>query len=174
VWGKALLHIFPSSITEHLRCSWGGSDASSCCHHLACCAGGVASVLPEALQASWHHLLKTNNQDTIGAAMADDIPCEMQTSRASRTVVVNIVDWDLGHSELVEYSLSARRVAVAIACDALVNVVVTDLRIKHSLDTSFEAELGVVNLASWFDEFGHAYAEDVAWFVAFDDHYERG
>jgi hypothetical protein len=76
----------------------------------------------------------------------------------------------LGHAELVEYSLAAGGVAVAVAGYALVDVVVVDLGIEHGFDAGFEAELGVVDFSSGLDELGHAHAEDVAWFVTFDNH----
>lgn len=102
-----LFHILSSSISEHLGGTWCGCDASSGSHHLSRRTGGIAPVLPEALQTSWHHLLKANDQDAVCTAMADDIARKMQTSRSSRAVVVDVVDWDLGHAELVEDSLSA-------------------------------------------------------------------
>ena len=103
--------------------------------------------------------------------MGDNIAGQVQTSGASTAIVVDVVNWDLGHSKLVEDSLAAGGVAIAIACNALIDIVVVDLGIEHSFDTSFESELSVVNLSSWLDELGHAHAEDVAWLVAFDDHF---
>lgn len=72
---------------------------------------------------------------------------------------------------MVEDSLATSGVAVAVACNSLVDIVIINLRIEHGFDTSFEAKFGVVDFSSWLDEFGHAYAEDVAWFVAFDNHF---
>ena len=94
----------------------------------------------------------------------------MQSSASCRAIVVDVVDGNLRHAKLIEDSLAACAVAVAVACDALVDVVVVDLGIEHSLDTSFKPELGVVDLSSRLDELGHAYAKDVAWFIALDDH----
>lgn len=102
--------------------------------------------------------------------MTDDIPGEVQACRASRAVVINIINWDLGHAELVEHSLPAGGVSVAIAGDSLVDIIVGDLGVQQGLNTSFEAEFCVIDLSSRLDEFGHAHAEDVAWLVALDDH----
>ena len=52
----------------------------------------------------------------------------------------------------------------------MVYVVVIDLGVQHGFDTCFEAQLRIVDFAPGFDELGHAYAEDVAWLVALDDH----
>jgi hypothetical protein len=68
--------------------------------------------------------------------------------------------------------LAAGRVPVTVAGYSLVDVVIVNLRVEHGFDTGFETELGVVNFSSRLDELGHAYAEDVAWFVTFD--YHRG
>jgi hypothetical protein len=113
-----------------------------------------------ALEGTGHHLLKSNNHDTICASMGDNVACQMQTSGTSTAVVVDIVNWDLGHAELVEDSLTAGGVAVAVAGDALINIVVADVRIEESFDTSFKSELGVIDFASWLDKLGHANAED--------------
>jgi len=102
--------------------------------------------------------------------MADNISCHVQSRGSCTAVVVDIVNWDLGHAELVEDSLTAGRIAVAVACDALVDIVVVDLSIQHGLDTSFETELSVVDLASGLNKLGHAHAEDVAWLIALDNH----
>lgn len=104
--------------------------------------------------------------------MTDNIPSEMKTSGTSRAVVIDIVYWDRGHAKLVEHSLSTGRVAITVAGHTLVNIVVVDLGIEQSLDSSFVAELCIVNLSSWLDELGHANPEDVAWLIAFDDHLE--
>jgi hypothetical protein len=102
--------------------------------------------------------------------MADDIPRKMETSAASAAVIVDVVDWDLGHAKLIEDSLAAGGIAVAVAGNSLVDVVIVDLGIEHRFHAGFESELGVVNFAAGFDKFSHAYAKDVAWLIALDDH----
>ena len=102
--------------------------------------------------------------------MTNQIPPHSKAGGASGAIIVNIVDGDLCHAELVEDALAASGVAVAVACYTLVDVVVVDLGIEHCLYAGFETELGVVDFAARFDEFGHTHAEDIAWFIAFDDH----
>ena len=70
----------------------------------------------------------------------------MQARAARRAVVVHVVDGDLRHAELVEDALAARRVAVAVACYALVHGVVVDVRVQEGFDAGFEAEFVVVDL----------------------------
>ena len=102
----------------------------------------------------------------------------MQPCRAGGAVVVDIVDGNLRHAELVEDALAAGRVAIAVACDALFDIVVVDLSVEEGFDARFEAEFGVVDcienlerlkgvrrihlghptFASGFDEFGQTYA----------------
>lgn len=172
IWRNVLLHIFSSSISKHLRRTRCIRNTSRDSHHLTASSSRITSVIPEALQGTRHHLLKSNNEDTICASVRDNITSQVQTSGTSTAVVVNVVNWDLGHSELVKHSLATGGVAVAVACNSLVDIVVVDMGIKHSLDTSLESELSIINLSSGLDEFGHAYAEDVAWLVAFDDHFD--
>ena len=103
------------------------------------------------------------HENAVCGAVRHHVAAHVQTSRASRAVVVHVVDGDLGHAELVEHTLAAGGVAIAVASDTLVNIVVVDLGIEHSLDTSLETELSVVDLAAGLDELGHAHAEHVAW-----------
>lgn len=56
--------------------------------------------------------------------MGDGLPRHVQARGASRAVVVDIVDGDARHAELVEDALAAGGVAVAVAGDALVDGVV--------------------------------------------------
>lgn len=93
--------------------------------------------------------------------MRHHIARHVQPRAAGAAVVVDVVDRDARHAELVEDALSAGRVAVAVARDTLVDIVVVDVCVEHGFDTRFEAELRVVDFAAGFDEFGHADAEDV-------------
>lgn len=77
--------------------------------------------------------------------MTDHVPCHMQTCRAGGAIVVDIVDGDLRHAELVEDALAAGRVAVAVAGDALFDIVVVDLSVEEGFDAGFKAEFGVVD-----------------------------
>ncbi|KFY21090.1 hypothetical protein V491_03168, partial [Pseudogymnoascus sp. VKM F-3775] len=103
-----------------------------------------------------------DDEDAVCAAMGDDVAADVEAGRAGGAVVVDVVDGDLGHAELVEDALAAGGVAVAVACDALVDIIVADLGVEHGLDSGLEAKLGVVNFSARLDELGHAYAEDVA------------
>lgn len=69
----------------------------------------------------------------------------MQPGRACRAIVVDIVDGYLRHAELVKDALATGRVAVAVASDALIDIVVVDLGVKKSFDAGFEAKFGVVD-----------------------------
>ena len=77
--------------------------------------------------------------------MTDHVPCHVQPCRAGGAIVVGIVDWDLCHTELVEDALAAGGVAVAVAGDALVDIVVVNLGIEEGFDAGFEAEFRVVD-----------------------------
>lgn len=69
----------------------------------------------------------------------------MQTRRTRGAVVVDIIDRDLGHAELIEDALAAGAVAVAVAGDALVDIVIINLGVEEGFDAGFEAEFGVVD-----------------------------
>lgn len=69
----------------------------------------------------------------------------MQPCRAGGAIVVDIVDGDLRHAELVEDALAAGRVAITVAGDTLVDLVVVDLGIEEGFDAGFEADFGVVD-----------------------------
>lgn len=130
-------------------------------HHLGRGAGGVLAVVEEALEAAAHHLLKADDEDAVGAAVGDGHAAQGQSRGAGGAVVVDVDNGDLGHAELVKDALAAGRVAVAVAGEALLDVVVADLRVEHGLDAGLEAQLRVVDLAAGLDELGHAHAQDV-------------
>lgn len=102
--------------------------------------------------------------------MTDNISSQSQASRPGGAIVVDVVNGNLCHAELVKDSLSAGGISVAVTCYSLVNIVVVDLGIKHSLDTCLKTKLRVVDFSPGLNELGHAYAKDVAWLAAFDNH----
>ena len=77
--------------------------------------------------------------------MADHVPRYVQPRRAGSTIVVDIIDGNLGHAELIEDALAIGGITVAVAGDALVNIVIVDLGIKESFDVGFEAKFSVLD-----------------------------
>ena len=156
--GAVFLHILAAGIAEELGCSGRVCNAAGCLQHGVCGRGGVLAVVKVGLQAAGRHLLEADDQDAVGGAVGDGLSGHVQTGRACRAIVVHVIDRDLGHAELVEDALAAGGVAVAVACNALVDLVVVDLGIEHGLDAGFEAEFMVIDFASGLDELGHANA----------------
>lgn len=140
-----LLHILPPGISKHLRRARRIRHPPRNPHHLPRRLRGPGPILKETLQLARKHLLKSHHHDTIRHAVAHHVPCHMQTRRTSGAVVVDIIDRDLGHAELIENALAAGAVAVAVAGDALVDIVIVNLGIEEGFDAGFEAEFGVVD-----------------------------
>ncbi|KFX92965.1 hypothetical protein V490_05049, partial [Pseudogymnoascus sp. VKM F-3557] len=162
VGSTVLLLVLDTGVTEHLGGTGGVGDTASLDHHVGGGTGRVLTVVPEALEGTGVHLLEADDEDTVSATVGDDITSNVQTGGSGGAVVVDVVDGDLGHAELVEDTLTAGGVTVAVAGNTLVNIIVADLGVKHGLDTGLETELSVVNLSARLDELGHANAEDVA------------
>ena len=93
--------------------------------------------------------------------MRHSIPRHMQACGASRAVVIDVVDGNAGHAELVKHPLAAGTVAVTVACDTLLDVVIINTSVEEGFDAGFEAELGVIDLSAGFDELSHADTEYV-------------
>lgn len=159
--GAVLLHVFTTGVAEELRGTGSVGDAPRGFQHGVGGRGGILPVVEVGLQTAGGHLLEANHQDAVGGAVGNGLSRHIQAGRAGRAIVVDVVDGDLGHAELVEDALSTGGVAVAVTGDALVDVVVVDLGIKHGLDASFKAQLVVVDFAPGFDELGHPYTQDV-------------
>jgi hypothetical protein len=153
--------MLPSRIPKHLRSPRRLGNPPRLLHDHSTRPRRIRPILEETLQTARKHLLKPHNQHTIRRTMRNHIPTHEEARRAGRTVVVDVVYGDTRHAELVEDALAACRVAVAVACYALVDVVVVDVGVEHGFDAGFEAEFGVVDFAARFYELGHAYAEDV-------------
>jgi hypothetical protein len=91
----------------------------------------------------------------------------MKTGRSSSTRIIRIVDRDAVHPELIKDTLAAGGVAIAVAGDAGLHVVVCDLGIEHRLDTRFVPELRILACSTRLDELRQANAQDVRGSVAF-------
>lgn len=155
---NSLLHVLPARIAKHLRRARRIRNPLSLGHHLAQRARRVLAVLEERLQTPRHHLLEADDHDAVGGAARHKGPRHGQPRAARAAVVVDVVDGDLRQPKLVEDALPARAVAVAVARDALLDVVVRDVRVQQRLDARLEPELRVVDLAAGLDELGHAHA----------------
>lgn len=155
------LHVFTPSVAEELRRTGRVRYPSGRFQHGVRGAGRVFAVVEVGLEAAGRHLLESDDEDAVGGAVRDGLAGHVETGAPCRAVVVDVVDGDLGHAELVEDSLATGRIAIAVARHSLVDLVVVDLRVQHCLHAGFEAEFMVVDLSSWLDEFGHSYAEDI-------------
>ena len=69
----------------------------------------------------------------------------MQGGGAGGAIVVDVVDGDGGHAELVEDALAAGGVAVAVGGDAGVDGVVVEGGVEEGFNAGFEAEFVVVD-----------------------------
>ena len=109
-------------------------------------------------QATSFHLLETYDHDCIRHAALHHAPRKVQARASGAAVVVDIVDGYSRHAKLVEDTLTAGTIAIAVACNSLVNVVIVDVCVHQGLDTSFVSELCVVDFATRLEELGHANA----------------
>ena len=160
-WDLVLLHILPPRIPKQLRRPRRIRHPPRHLHHLPRCPSRVLPILEKRLQAPRKHLLKPHHHHAICDPMRHSIPRHMQACGASRAVVIDVVDGNAGHAELVKHPLAAGTVAVTVACDTLLDVVIINTSVEEGFDAGFEAELGVIDLSAGFDELGHADTEDV-------------
>lgn len=156
-------HILSSGVPKHLRRPRSIGHSSCFLHHLNRRPSRVRPILEETLQAPGEHLLEADDHDTVSSSVRDGLSSHMQPRGPSRAIVVDVIDRNLGHAELVEYPLAASAIAIAVACNSLVDIVIVDLGVQECFDTGFETELGVVDLAARFDELGQAYSNYVGW-----------
>ena len=64
-------------------------------------------------------------------------------------------------TKAIENTLAACAVAIYIASNALLDLIIVDSRIQKSFDTGLEAQIGIVDESSRLDEFGKTHADDV-------------
>ena len=81
--------------------------------------------------------------------MGDHLAGHVQACGAGGAVVVDVVDGDGGHAELVEDALAAGGVAVAVACYAGLDGVVVKGGVEEGFNAGFEAQFVVVD---WIEE----------------------
>ena len=152
--GDSLLHVLLPCIPKQLRRAWRLSHAPGLLQHQISSRRRVRPILKEALQTAGKHLLKPNHQHAVRGTMGNHVAPHVQPRRARGAVVVDVVDGDARHAELVEDALAARAVAIAVACHALVYIIVVDVCVKQRFDACFEAQLRVVDFAAGLDELG--------------------
>lgn len=153
-----LLHVLATGVAEELSGAGRVGNSASGFHQGVAGSGGVLAVVEIGLETAGGHLLEANDEDTVGSAVSDGLSGHIETGAAGRAVVVDVVDGNLSHAKLVEDTLAAGRVTIAVAGDALVDVVVVDLGVEHGFDTCLIAKFRVVDFATGLDEFGHAHA----------------
>lgn len=110
-------------------------------------------------------------KNTITHPAPNHIPRHKQPRTSRGTIIIHIIDGNLRHPKLIEDALPTSRVTIAVASNALFDIVVVDMRVKHGFYASFETKFCVINFATRFNEFGHAYAEDVDGFELFLAHF---
>ena len=87
-----------------------------------------------AAQATALHLLEADDEHALRAASLHHRTRDVQPRRAGRAIIVDVVDGDARHAELVEDALAACGVAVAVAGDAEVDVIVVEVGVEESFD----------------------------------------
>ena len=87
-----------------------------------------------ATQAAAFHLLEADDKHAMRTAAPHHRARDVQPCRARRAVVVYIIDGDARHAELVEDALAACRVAVAVAGDAKVDVIIVEVCVEEGFD----------------------------------------
>jgi len=133
-FGAIPLNVLPARIAKQLRRPGGIRDAARMHHHRVCGACRVLAVLEEGRQAAGEHLLEAEDEDAVGGAVGDGLARHVQARGPRGAVVVDVVDGDARHAELVEDALAAGGVAVAVAGDALVDGVVVELGVQQGFD----------------------------------------
>ena len=134
-----LLHELAPRIAKQLSRPRCLRDPPRLPHHLSRLLPRIRPILEEGLQAARKHLLKPHHHHTVRRAMADQIPHHVQPCRTGGTIVVDVVDRDLGHAELVEDALAAGGVAIAVAGDGLVDLIVVDAGVEEGFYAGFKA-----------------------------------
>lgn len=102
ILSTVLLHILAATVAEQLGSSGSVGHTTSGLHHVTGELARVRTVLEESLEGTWEHLLETNDHDSIGLATSDHGASEVETGATGAAVVVDVVDGNLGHAELVE------------------------------------------------------------------------
>lgn len=149
-----LVNIFLSRIGKHLsskRSLRWRPDALTDGH---ASSQGVCPIRPEGTETPRVHLFKAHDQNTISGPIGDRVLGHRQAGRSRGAIVILVIDGDSSHAKLVEDSLTAGTIAVAIACHPHVHVIVVDMSIQHGLDASLVPKFGVIDFASRLEEFG--------------------
>jgi len=94
-----LLHILSPGVAESLRRAGRAfAVAARCANHLDGAVVGRSAVWEIGLKRAGEHLLEANDEDAVCGAVGDELAREVDAGAAAGAVIVDIVDWDLGHA----------------------------------------------------------------------------
>lgn len=95
------------------------------------------------MERAGEHFFKSYYHHAVCRTVRHSLACHVEARGAGRAIIVDVVYGDGGHAELVEYALAAGRVAIAVACYALVDIVIVDLGVEEGFDTCLCEDLRV-------------------------------
>ena len=154
--GVVLLHVLAAGVAEHLRRRRSGSEATEVAHGHHVLVERVGAVLELGTEAATLHLLEPEREHALGNAALHELLGDQQRRAAGAAVVVDIVDRNASEAEAVHGTLAASRVAIHVAHDGLLHVVVRDASVVESLGSSLGRHLGIVPITlAGFLEAGH-------------------
>ncbi len=109
-FGSVFLHMLRTSISEELSGEGGLSELSQTCQGLHVLVNRICLVREGSSQGALLHLLEAEGQNTLGLTPGNQLFGKMEGSGSCGAVIVDIVNWDPGHSGGVESSLPTGRV----------------------------------------------------------------
>ena len=118
--GSVFLHVFLkcvkkedftnpyfSGVAKKLSCHRSRSKTANIDHTFSVFFKRVRSIIKDGSERSRLHLFEAHGHRAFGLTSTDHVGGLKKSSRASRAVVVDVVDWDTSEAELVDGALTA-------------------------------------------------------------------
>lgn len=179
---RAVLDQTQTYVSEDLSSERTTADSNDIGHESNSLVERVGTIGVFSSKRSSLHLLESKGESTFGKSSGDLLMSEIHSGRSSRTVVVDVDDWNRRQSQSVQSSLSTGRISVDESDGGVFDVVVVDSSIEKSFRSlkhksiscvpfrlksregetySFNSELGIVDQTSRLHERGHSRSDNV-------------
>ena len=111
---SVFLHVFFASVTKELSGHWCWCETSLFNHSFGMFTQRWSSVVVFGWERTALHFFETESQGAVSNASLNKLNCLHEGGRPSRTVVVDVVDWDSSKTDFVDGPLTAAWVTIDV------------------------------------------------------------
>ncbi|MNQ88790.1 hypothetical protein D3C85_1040710 [compost metagenome] len=153
--GAVALHMLTPGATKGTQCTRQVDITGEAFHDMDHAGPSLRTIIPMGLERTGLHLLEAQRQHALGLAALNGGARQVQCGGASRAVVVDVDDRDAGTAHFIQRGLAAGGIAIYIAGESHLYLVVTDAGILECQAYGLGAHVGVARACARLGEGDH-------------------